>query len=97
MYIKLERDGIVFMYKAARLAHRKIKVSSSEELSDLVGGLGVPQVPYGLPCSNGDNSLHDEEFIELCLEEKYTVLAWGPCSMFIMNESGKTVDTVHCA
>lgn len=91
---------LVFLYECADLSYRKVSVVSGDEFEGYCFRLGSPPhyAPFGLP---GDWHNADKEFIHVCLSMTdgvhMDVLAFGPCSMYVMNNSGKTIDVIHCA
>lgn len=91
----------VHLYEGTSIKYRKHRVVSYEEVEGLLKEYKKYfHVPFGLPTQSFKPDQREELIVvEIFTSDKLPVfvMAWGPCSMFVMNDSGKTIDSVSCA
>jgi len=96
-----------WIYEKSSAKYSKINVRNIKELEKVLVDHVVIHWPYGdgnlSSCNCGEDDAQQSEcrfcrkgteFIVLNLEGNYAV--FPECSLYVMNNDGKTIDTIHC-
>jgi hypothetical protein len=88
------------LFECRDVSYRKVRFKSTERLTQFLDeASALSSTPFGTPHADSFAEV-GEEFVllELASEGRYDVhLLWGPCVVYIMSNSGKTIDTIRCS
>lgn len=80
------------MFEAEKVRYRKVGVNSLNEFNEYLGDITDYYILSELPTKG------EFEFVLLTLfqEEKTEYVVCSNCSMYVMNDNGKTIDSLIC-
>lgn len=89
------------IFEARRVEYRKIRVCSSEEFDKWLRNCYVSHAMLGPEIPEKISEIHGMEFLFISIRDEDTDSGWrnfvAPnCYLYVMNDSGKTIDKLVC-